>query len=79
MRVLAIGDIHTEAELLERALAIGREHGVDKVLSVGDVVDGPHDPVACITRLREVNADVVRGNHERWVTEGHPSSRRGIG
>ncbi len=72
MRVLAIGDIHTEAELLDRALAIGRAHGVDKVLSVGDVVDGPHDPLACITRLREVHADVVRGNHERWVTEGHP-------
>ena len=72
MKVLAIGDIHTEAELLDRALAIGRAHAVDKVLSVGDVIDGLHDPLACITRLREVEADVVRGNHERWVAEGHP-------
>lgn len=72
MRVLAIGDIHTEAELLDRALEVGRAHGVDKVLSVGDIVDGPHDPLACIARLREVDADVVRGNHERWVAEGHP-------
>ncbi len=72
MRVLAIGDIHTEHELLERALALGRDHGVDKILSVGDIVDGPNDPLACIARLQAARADVVRGNHERWVIEGHP-------
>lgn len=72
VRALAIGDIHTETELLERALALGREHGVDRVLSVGDIVDGPNDPVACIAALQAAKADVVRGNHERWVTEGHP-------
>jgi predicted phosphodiesterase len=72
VRVLAIGDIHTEDELLVRALALGREHAVDKVLSVGDIVDGPNDPLPCIARLQAAGADVVRGNHERWVTEGHP-------
>jgi len=72
VRVLAIGDIHTEHELLERALALGREHGVDRVLSVGDIVDGPNDPLVCIAALQAAKADVVRGNHERWVTEGHP-------
>ena len=72
VRVLAIGDIHTEHELLERALAVGREQGVDRVLSVGDIVDGPNDPLACIAQLRAVDAEVVRGNHERWVTQGHP-------
>jgi predicted phosphodiesterase len=72
VRVLAIGDIHTETELLERALSLGREHRVDRVLSVGDIVDGPNDPVPCIAALRAAGADVVRGNHERWVTEGHP-------
>lgn len=69
-RALLIGDIHTEAELLATALA--RASSVDKVLSVGDIVDGPHDPLACIRLLREHDADVVRGNHERWVIEGHP-------
>ena len=49
VRVLAIGDIHTETELLERALAVGRDKGVERVLSVGDIVDGPNDPLACIT------------------------------
>ena len=72
VRVLAIGDIHTEAEMLDRAIALGREKQVEKVLSVGDIVDGPNDPLPCIARLQAVGADVVRGNHERWVVEGHP-------
>ena len=72
MRVLAIGDIHTETEMLDRALALGREKRVDKILSVGDIVDGPNDPLPCIARLQAAGADVVRGNHERWVVEGHP-------
>jgi predicted phosphodiesterase len=72
VRVLAIGDIHTEEEHLVAALALGREQGVERVLSVGDIVDGPNDPLPCIARLRAARADVVRGNHERWVAEGHP-------
>jgi predicted phosphodiesterase len=69
-RALLIGDIHTEVELL--ATVLSHAESVDKVLSVGDIVDGPHDPLACIALLREHDVDVVRGNHERWVIEGHP-------
>lgn len=72
MRVLAIGDVHTELALLEAALNIGREARVDKIMAVGDIVDGPNDPLACIAALQAAGAEVVRGNHERWVTEGHP-------
>jgi predicted phosphodiesterase len=72
MRALLIGDIHTEAELLKAALALGAEHGVDRVLCVGDIVDGPGDPLACIAQLRASRAEVVAGNHERWVVEGTP-------
>lgn len=72
MRALIIGDIHTEAELLARTIEHGVAEGVDKILSVGDIVDGPGDPLACIAQLRAARAVVVRGNHERWVIEGHP-------
>lgn len=72
MRTLVIGDIHTESELLARAIAHGRSVGVDKILSVGDIVDGPGDPLACIAQLQTQRAAVVRGNHERWVVEGNP-------
>ncbi len=72
MRVLLIGDIHTEDALLAEALALGMREGVDRVMSVGDIVDGPNDPMPCIARLRQRKVDVVRGNHERWVIEGTP-------
>jgi predicted phosphodiesterase len=72
MRALVIGDIHTESDLLAQALLQGAASGVRKILSVGDIVDGPGDPLACITQLRTHRATVVRGNHERWVVEGNP-------
>jgi predicted phosphodiesterase len=72
MRALLLGDIHTEAVLLRKAIGHAMAAGVDEILSVGDIVDGPGDPVSCITQLRAHSARVVRGNHERWVVEGHP-------
>ena len=72
MRALVIGDIHTESNLLAKAISHGGAAGVDKILSVGDIVDGPGDPLACIAQLQTHRAAVVRGNHERWVVEGNP-------
>jgi predicted phosphodiesterase len=72
VRALLIGDIHTEAVLLRKVIAHGRRVGVDAILSVGDIVDGPGDPLACIAQLRDEGALVVRGNHERWLAEGRP-------
>jgi predicted phosphodiesterase len=72
MRALLIGDIHTEAVLLRKVIAHGRRAGVDAILSVGDIVDGPGDPLACVAQLRGEGALVVRGNHERWLAEGRP-------
>lgn len=67
---LLLGDIHTEADLLATALTFAPRGS--RVLSVGDIVDGPDDPVRCIELLRNAHADVVTGNHERWVNQGHP-------
>jgi predicted phosphodiesterase len=67
---LLIGDIHAEDELLEAALAFAPR--AERVLSVGDIVDGVGDLVRCIDLLRAHDADVVSGNHERWVRQGQP-------
>ena len=69
-RVGAIGDIHCEDRRLESALAFLREQSVDRVLAVGDIVDGEGDPDRCCALLREHEALVVRGNHERWFLAG---------
>jgi len=70
MRALIVGDIHTEDELLAAAIAEAAAAGVDRYLSVGDIVDGPEDVHACIALLRRHRFTVVAGNHERWTVAG---------
>ena len=71
-RAVLIGDVHTEHVLLAEVLDHAAAARVDRILCVGDIVDGPRDPLACIDLLRDHDVDVVRGNHERWVNQGNP-------
>jgi predicted phosphodiesterase len=68
---MLIGDVHTEHERLARVLEHAAASG-QRSLCVGDVVDGPGDPLRCIELLEQHGVDTVRGNHERWVAEGRP-------
>jgi len=65
-----IGDIHCEVVRLTRVLEHFRKVGVDTVLSVGDLADGPGDLGEACSLLREANAVVVAGNHDRWLLTG---------
>lgn len=69
-RIGVIGDVHVEDERLSRGLEVLRKVGVDAVLCVGDVVDGPGDLERCIRLLVESDALVTMGNHERWLLAG---------
>lgn len=65
-RIAAIGDIHAEDELLEKAINFCRAQ-VDLIVCVGDIVDGSGDVNRCCALLRENKIPAVRGNHERWL------------
>ncbi len=69
-RIGVIGDVHGEDQTLLAALDFFARRGVDRVLCVGDVLDGPGDVERCITELRARDITTVRGNHERWFVEG---------
>jgi predicted phosphodiesterase len=62
-----IGDVHTESELLRRALTELDALGAELVLCVGDIADGPGDLLRCCTLLKENQVPTVRGNHDRWL------------
>ena len=68
-RIGIIGDIHAEHEHLARALTFLDGHGVDAVLSTGDVADGRGCLETCIELLEAYAVLAVRGNHDRWVLE----------
>jgi len=65
-----VGDVHVEDERLARGLDVLTKLGVDAILCVGDVVDGPGDLARCIELLEAENAFITMGNHERWVLAG---------
>lgn len=69
-RVGVVGDVHCESETLSRVLDALETMGVDAVLCVGDLVDGPGDADATLGILKEREVQCVAGNHERWLLEG---------
>jgi putative phosphoesterase len=66
-KVGVVGDIHAEDIALEVALAMFARSQVDRVLAVGDIVDGLGRVDRCCELLKAADACVVRGNHERWL------------
>jgi predicted phosphodiesterase len=66
-RVGLIGDLHAEDDALALVLRELRGMGVDTLLQVGDIADGPGDVERCVALLREHRVLSVRGNHDRWL------------
>lgn len=69
-RIGVLGDIHAEDASLDVALRFLEDAGVDQVMSVGDIVDGPGSVDRCCELLLRAGALAVRGNHERWFLSG---------
>lgn len=70
MRIGVIGDIHCEHVSLEAVLRFLQRSGVDRIVSVGDICDGPGDLARTVVLLREAGVEAVAGNHERWLLAG---------
>ena len=64
MRYGILGDIHANLSALDTVLGHMDSDGVERILSVGDVVGYGAAPGACIARLRERDVTVVQGNHD---------------
>lgn len=67
MRIAVLGDIHGNLEALESVLAEIERLAPDRVVVIGDIVDGAPDSIACWRRIRDLGVPMLRGNHERYV------------
>ena len=69
MRVLVVSDIHANLVALDAVVRDAETGGaIDAVWSLGDNVGYGPQPSECLARLRELNATIIAGNHDRAAT-----------
>jgi len=69
-RDFLVGDLHGCYQLLQDSLeGVSFDPTVDRVISVGDLIDRGPDSVACIGLLDESWFFAVRGNHEQLMID----------
>lgn len=69
MKIAVLADIHANLEALEAVLIAATNAGAERILCLGDIVGYGPDPLGCIYRLKEVEAQIVLGNHDQAVLE----------
>lgn len=69
MRTFVVGDIHgAHRALLQVFERSGFDPQQDRLISIGDVVDGWPDSAECVEELLAVkNLLAIRGNHDEWA------------
>lgn len=69
-RDFIMGDLHGCLDLLQAEMArIGFDPTVDRLFSVGDLIDRGPDSMGCLRLLREPWFHAVRGNHEDMLLD----------
>lgn len=68
MRLLVLSDIHANLTALEAALEAANGNW-DRVVCLGDVVGYGPDPNEVTSRIRDLGATTIRGNHDKAVTD----------
>ncbi len=74
MHLAIIADIHGNILALDAVLADIDRRRIGPILNLGDLVSGPLRPRDCVERIQARRIPTVRGNHDRWVSEGTTGS-----
>lgn len=69
MKIAVLADIHANLEALEAVLIAADQAAAERIICLGDIVGYGPDPLGCIYRLKEVEAQLVLGNHDQAVLE----------
>ncbi len=70
MKIAVFSDIHGNCLALETVLADIKQAGVDKLVCLGDVVQGGPQPGETLAIMRELVCPVVMGNTDDWILTG---------
>jgi putative phosphoesterase len=78
MRIAVISDIHGNCVALDAVLKDLQQVDVDRVVCLGDAVQGGAQPAEVIARLRDLACPVVLGNADDWLLTGTDSGAENI-
>jgi predicted phosphodiesterase len=70
VRTALFSDVHGNAVAFDAFIADLDRHPADRVVCLGDVIQGGTEPAACIERLRLLDCPVVMGNADWYVLRG---------
>jgi predicted phosphodiesterase len=74
VRIGLFSDIHGNAVAFDAFLADLDRRPVDRLVCLGDVVQGGPQPVQCLERLRSLDCRVVMGNADWYVLTADPGA-----
>jgi putative phosphoesterase len=78
MRIAVISDIHGNAFALDTVLADIHGQRVDRIVCLGDAIQGGAQPAETVQRLRELDCPVVMGNADAWLLSGRDTGGEGV-
>ncbi len=68
--IAVISDIHGNCLALDTVLEDLSNHPADRIVCLGDAVQGGAQPAQTVARLRELNCPIVMGNADAWLLTG---------
>jgi predicted phosphodiesterase len=77
MRIAVFSDMHGNCVALDAALADIQRQGVDRLVCLGDAIQGGPQPTEVVARLRELGCPVVMGNADAWLLTGVETGKEG--
>jgi predicted phosphodiesterase len=78
MRIAVFSDIHGNGVALEAVLADIQAQAPDRLVCLGDAIQGGPQPAQVVRRLRELHCPVVMGNADAWLLTGEETGDEAI-
>jgi predicted phosphodiesterase len=70
MRVAVFSDIHGNCLALETVMAYIQQAGADRIVCLGDAIQGGPQPAETVALLRDLACPTVMGNSDDWLLTG---------
>jgi predicted phosphodiesterase len=70
MRIAVFSDIHGNCLALETVLADIKQANIDKLVCLGDAIQGGPQPAETLALLRDIACPIVMGNSDDWLLTG---------